>query len=127
MKILLIEPDTILANNYTDAIQQDGHSVNWQANAQAAIHQADIDRPDIIILELQLPSHNGVEFLYEFRSYPEWQDIPVIVLSLVPEESFVGGAKLFEQLGVKRFLYKPQTKLRQLLKTVKQIAEPQIA
>ncbi len=118
MKILLIEPDKILAGNYKDALEQSGHNVSWRPSAQSAIHQADSERADIVILELQLPSHNGIEFLYEFRSYPEWQDIPVIVLSLVPEESVTGGAKLFEQLGVARFLYKPQTKLRQLVSVV---------
>ncbi len=126
MNILLIEPDRILGGNYQKALEQYGHSVNWQSNAQSAIHQADAERPDVVVLELQLPAHNGVEFLYEFRSYTEWQDIPVIVLSIVSEESVTGGAKLLEQLGVVRFLYKPQTKLHQLVSAVKYL-EPALS
>lgn len=124
MNILLIEPDRILANNYRYALEQAGHSVNCQPSAQSAVHHADGERPDLVVLELQLPSHNGIEFLYEFRSYPEWRHIPVVVLSLVAEESIAGETKLLEQLGVKRFLYKPQTKLYQLVAAVNRIAEP---
>ena len=32
-------------------------------------------KPAIVMLELQLVEHSGIEFLYEFRSYPEWQRV----------------------------------------------------
>lgn len=124
MRILLIEPDKMFADNYRYVLEQAGHTVSWQPTAQSAIHQADHYKPDLIVLELQLPAHNGVEFLYELRSYPEWQQIPVIVLSLVPREAVAGSSNLLEQLGVKGFLYKPQTKLRQLIAAVDKISEP---
>lgn len=123
MKILLIEPDKMLADNYSYVLERAGHAVSWQPTAQSAIHHTDQDKPDLIILELQLPSHNGIEFLYELRSYPEWQNIPAIILSLVPQESAIGEARILKQLGVRHFLYKPQTKLQQLVRVVNRTLE----
>lgn len=124
MNILLIEPDKILADNYRQVLERAGYSVNWHKGAQTAIHSADVTKPDLVVLELQLPSHNGIEFLYEFRSYEEWRHIPVIVLSLVPEDVLTGSNnELLERLGVKKYLYKPQTKLSQLLDAVNRITE----
>jgi DNA-binding response OmpR family regulator len=118
-RVLLIEPDRLLAGTYAEALTVAGHKVVACAGAQAAILAADQKRPDAIILELQLIEHSGLEFLYELRSYPEWQNIPVIIQSGVPPTEFSDGGSLLEsELNVKTYLYKPRTSLRQLLKTV---------
>jgi DNA-binding response OmpR family regulator len=114
-RILLIEPDVILANIYSRALAQAGHTVVLAPEAQAAITLADRRAPDLVILELQLAGHNGLEFLYEFRSYPDWQNVPVLINSLVPAEEFSGSFMLRQQLGVSEYFYKPSTSLWQLL------------
>jgi two-component system cell cycle response regulator DivK len=87
--VLLIEPDRVMAEIYKRTIEADGISaVTSVSGAQAAIMAADKHRPDLVILELQLIEHSGVEFLYEFRSYSEWQAIPVLVQTMVPFSEF---------------------------------------
>src|SRR5689334_12321215 len=117
-QILLIEPDRVLAETYRQALLAGGHRVVCCASAQAGIISADQYLPDLIILELQLIEHSGIEFLYELRSYPDWQDIPVIVQTHVPPAEFSANRQLLRgQLGVRSYLYKPQTTLRELLAT----------
>lgn len=119
MIILLVEPDTVLANTYAEALQVAGHKIIYSANAQTAIFAADAQKPDAVLVELQLVSNSGIEFLYEFRSYTEWQDIPAIVISQVPPTEFLDSWQLLrEELGVVDYLYKPQTTLVKLLKSV---------
>ncbi len=117
--ILLIEPDRVLAKLYHHAIVGRGHSVVPCASAQAAVLSADQQTPDLVVLELQLIEHSGIEFLYEFRSYGEWQDIPVIAHTQVPISEFAANWQLFKQeLGIAAYLYKPTTSLRQLLANI---------
>lgn len=118
MNILLIEPDLPLAQTYTTALKSDGHQTNHVVNAQGAVHQADSRKPDLVILEIQLVGHNGLEFLYEFRSYPEWQSIPVILHTLVPHSSVQSALETLGGMGASRYLYKPQTSLQKLLLTI---------
>lgn len=114
-QILLIEPDRVLAETYRQALLAKGHTVVCCASAQAAIISADQHRPDLVILELQLIEHSGIEFLYELRSYQDWQGIPVVVHTMVPPSEFTLNRRLLrEQLGVKTYLYKPDTNLSQL-------------
>ena len=121
--ILHIEPDSLLADTYAVSLRSDGHSVETVTSAQAGIHAADQQTPELVLLELQLIEHSGVEFLYEFRSYPEWQSIPVIVLSNVPPAEFSGSQDLLmHELGVRAYQYKPQTSLRQLLTLIDELA-----
>jgi DNA-binding response OmpR family regulator len=119
MHIVLLEPDRMLAETYGQSFESEGHSVTPCASAQAAIMAADQQQPDIVILELQLIEHSGIEFLYEFRSYIDWQTVPVIVHSHVPAHEFATNSRLLsEQLGVNQYLYKPFTSLSTLLQAI---------
>jgi DNA-binding response OmpR family regulator len=123
MHVLLLEPNTLLAKTYTEAFRLAGHSVAHATGAQAAVDAADKQSPDVVVLELQLPAHSGLEFLHEFRSYPEWQDVPVVVHSLVsPVQTAVVEESLRRDLGVRAVLYKPRTSLRRLLGAVREAA-----
>jgi DNA-binding response OmpR family regulator len=114
MRIVLIEPDARLAKLYADHLQTAGNTVVKVATAQVAIHMIDVQKPDLVILELQLVSHSGVEFLYELRSYPEWQNIPVIIHTVVPQATFQRYKQQLAALGVTDYLYKPLTRLATL-------------
>lgn len=123
MKILLIEPDKKLAGIYQGALEKSGHTVSWAAHAQDAISLSDESKPNLVLLELQLAGHNGIEFLYEFRSYAEWQHVPVILLTLVTPHALTINADSMEALGVVRCLYKPATTLKQLCGVVNEQLE----
>ncbi len=118
---MLLEPDAVLANTYAGALKSRGHKTIVANTAQDAVIKADNSLPDLVICEIQLVSHSGIEFLYEFRSYPDWQTIPVIINSSVPPVEFLGSSQgLLSELGIARYLYKPNTSLRQLLRVVEE-------
>jgi DNA-binding response OmpR family regulator len=125
MHVLLLEPNTLLAQAYTQALAHAGFSVAHATSAQIAVDAADKQLPDVVVLELQLPMHSGVEFLHEFRSYAEWQQVPVIVHSALPPAQVAAVAESLQRdLGVRAMLYKPRTSLQQLLRAVReQLAE----
>lgn len=121
--ILLIESNTVLADLYTQALQHHGHSVACASGAQAAIDAADAQQPELVILELYLPEHSGLEFLHEFRSYPEWQDVPVVVHTALPPNRLGAATEaLRRDFGVCEVLYKPRTTLQVLARIVRQYA-----
>lgn len=113
--ILLIEPDHVLASNLRLALERAGHQLSWAVDAQTAISQADADTPSLVISDLFLAGRSGIEFLYEFRSYPEWQQVPVILLSSLPEGEVNLQSSGFLQLGIAKYFYKPQATLAQIV------------
>ena len=118
MNVLLLEPDKILAENYIRALTDRGHSVAWSKTAQDAISRADETCPDVVVLELQIARHNGIEFLYEFISYSEWQHIPVIILTNLSVDKVKRFKMLREELNVVEILSKTHTTIVELQKIV---------
>src|SRR5690606_29592146 len=99
MRVLFVEPDDRLASQYTLALG-DIAEVVCVPNAQLAIHAVDEFSPDVVVLELQLAAHNGVEFLYELRSYADVQNIPVILHTYVDPDRFASDEALLHELGI---------------------------
>jgi DNA-binding response OmpR family regulator len=118
--VLLIEPNSVLAQAYTQFLTHAGFVVQQATTAQAAIGLADRQTPAVVLLELQLPLHNGVEFLHEFRSYSEWLPVPVVVnTTLPPARTEVLAPALRHDLGVVDILYKPRASLDEVLRAVR--------
>lgn len=119
--ILLIEPNTLLAESYTQALQHAGHTVTHVAGAQTGIDAADKQTPDIVVTELHLPGHSGIEFLHEFRSYAEWTKVPVVLNTVLTAVQLAPAVDaLHRDLGIREVLYKPRTSLQDLVRVARE-------
>ena len=121
MNVLLIEPDQILAREYGNALVSSKIDIRVCSDAQVAIGEVDSKLPDLVVLEVLLAGHSGIEFLHEFRSYEDWGRVPVIIHSSIPEYSFGVDQKIWDKLGVIEYFYKPQTSLDQLINAIKAV------
>lgn len=75
------------------------------------------DRPGIILLDLNMPKMNGIEFLQEVKNYKEFKTIPVIVLTTSKHEK--DKVESFN-LGVSGYMVKP-VDYEQFLEIIKSI------
>lgn len=117
-RVLLLESDKLLAKVYLQSLQEAGHEVVAHHDAQVALTILDEQPIDLVVLELALAGHNGVELLYEMRSYPDWDHIPVVLHTMVPPSHPGLGRSRWKELGITAYLYKPQTSLKQLVQKV---------
>lgn len=119
--ILLVEDDQWLAQLYQDALTADAScAVLHAASAEAALDLLDKhSKIDLIILDMFLPGHNGIEFLHELASYSDINELPVIVLTSVTKNDFSMSQDRWQQYGVVQYLYKPETKPSDLLAAIK--------
>jgi DNA-binding response OmpR family regulator len=114
-RILIVDTDKILSANIRDYLRLNGHEIECCHDLQYAIDCADGACPDLVVLELLLSGRSGVEFLYEFRSYPDWQTIPVVIFTSRDLGKSMDG---FRQLNISAYHNKSSTALRDLARTV---------
>lgn len=116
--VLLVDPDVQTAEIIKEFIESGGLvQVFTASSAQDGIHVADEHAPDLVILELAIPRHNGYAFLHEFRSYADWAKVPVIVHShLAADEAAMSTS--WKTLGAVEYFYKPTTTLKKLKTSV---------
>lgn len=115
INILLVEDnagDVILVK---EAIKECGiscnlYTVNDGEEAMFFLFQqgnfSDVPRPDIILLDLNLPKMGGIEVLKKVKKIPQFQTIPIIVLTTSSSVFDINGA--YEN-SANCFLTKPLT------------------
>lgn len=120
-KILLVEDDAWLADLYKDILATDANvNVVVASNSADALAQLDAHSDvDLVLLDMFLPDHNGIEFLHEMASYSDINHLPVIILSSVYQHDFAMSDERWRHYGVVNYLYKPRTKPADLLAAVK--------
>lgn len=111
----------MLRRLYEQAIEAVGYQVTTCADAQEAIHACETRTPDCIVMELQLKLHGGFEFIYELRTYVDWQNIPIILHTFVPPRELQSRQGSLNKLGVVNMCYKPETSMQKLLQVIEDV------
>ena len=107
--ILLVEDDSVDAMTVKRAMRdlQVNHSVINSVNGEEAMKyltSPDTEKPFVILLDLNMPKMNGIEFLKVMKAHPELKTIPVIVLTTSKEQRDILDS--FE-LGASGYMVKP--------------------
>ena len=84
LRILCVEDDPQMRSFLLAQLRARGHQVQTVRDGAQAIDQAAIFEPELVLLDLALPTLDGLAFLRRLR---EWSKAPVIVLSARDEES----------------------------------------
>ena len=79
--VLLVEDDEPTREMMRALLTREGWAVREAVNGRDALEQIQASRPDLILLDLMMPEMDGFEFAQRLRERPEWQAIPVIVLT----------------------------------------------
>src|SRR6185437_5255036 len=79
--VLIVDDDEIIRRQMRNAVEQDGWSAIEAENGQVALASLASALPQAIILDLMMPEMDGFEFLSEFRRHPEWQDLPILIVT----------------------------------------------
>jgi CheY-like chemotaxis protein len=80
-RVLVVEDDSPLAHLYCTALALRGVGAVRAADGMSALRSVEQERPDVIVLDLMLPSVNGWTVLRELGANPSTQDIPIVVVT----------------------------------------------
>lgn len=79
--ILVVEDDTATREMYRQALAASGYRTITAADGLGALRFIEGDRPDVVVLDLMLPTVGGHDVYRELRAHPETCEIPVIVVT----------------------------------------------
>jgi CheY-like chemotaxis protein len=103
--ILIIEDDTALGEILSQKLRQEEFDVTLVADGGQGLQQITALKPDLVLLDIILPTMNGYEILEAHQKDPAIADIPVIVISNSGQPVEINRALA---LGIKDYLVKAQ-------------------
>jgi len=116
-KIAIIEDDPVINQMYRMKFEANGFEVQLADNGKRGVAMVEEMKPDLILLDLQMPNMNGAEALEEIRKHDWGKSIPVIVLTNLGEEE---APKSLKDLGIHSYIVKADFTPSQVVSHVKE-------
>jgi DNA-binding response OmpR family regulator len=116
-RILVIDDDKILCLGIDIRLKANDYNPCFAHDAESALSSALSETPDLIILDIGLPGHDGYFVMQSFNSFPTLVDVPLIVLTGL--DGFTHQRRC-RDAGANRFFQKPVTNLR-LMTAIRQL------
>ncbi len=115
IKAVVIDDARFMRKLITGLLNEEGFETIEFENPVKALAEIDSIRPDIILVDYEMPEMNGIEFIQEFK--PALKDIPTIMLTTVKD---INLALKAIRMGASDFLNKPFEK-EELIHIIKKI------
>jgi CheY-like chemotaxis protein len=121
-KIMVVEDETLLLTAITKKMQVTGLEVVPCVSGQQAIDYLNGSEglPDAVWLDYYLKDMNGLAFMQELKTKPEWAAIPVIVVSNSASPDKVNNMLA---LGAKKYLLKAEYRLDEIIAMIDSFIE----
>lgn len=120
MKVLVVEDDSVLNETLLYNLQREGYNAQSAADAEHALRLFHSENPDLVLLDVMLPSRSGFELCRLIR---EKSQTPIIFLTAkADEDDRVAGL----DLGADDYIVKPfsMKELMARVRTVMRRADP---
>lgn len=118
-RIMIIDDDDLVLKIVAKLLQKEGYTVLSGSNGRDAMHiiQQTKEKINLIITDIMMPYSSGFEVISTLKKDPQYQHIPVIIITSNGNESAITEAY---KLGVEDFLKKPLLP-KELLARVKKV------
>ncbi|QDS89405.1 Phosphate regulon transcriptional regulatory protein PhoB [Rosistilla ulvae] len=87
IKVLVVEDDLSVAEVLVYNLKKEGFEVSRALDGRDALNQARLKLPDLVILDVMLPSLNGLEVCRTLRAGEDTKNISILMLTAKSEDS----------------------------------------
>ncbi len=104
-KVILVVDDSSTVRKFVSvSLSMQGFKVITAGDGMDALEKLPAEKPDLIITDLNMPNMDGFEFIRTLRENPDYQDIPVIILTSLSDKT---NKELGLKSGAHSYLIKP--------------------
>jgi two-component system KDP operon response regulator KdpE len=83
-RVLVVDDEPGVRTSVRRGLQIQGYEVEVAADGQEGVEKARSWKPDVILMDLAMPTMGGISAIHLIRT---WSTVPIIVLSVMGEES----------------------------------------
>jgi len=102
--VLIVEDNELNMKLFRDLLEAHGYKTVEARTGPEALKKADEHRPDLILMDIQLPEYSGLEVTQKIKDNAELADIPVIAVTAF---AMKGDEERIRQGGCEDYIAKP--------------------
>ena len=103
-KILVVDDDDTILVIFRTYLTKDGHTIETAMDGDEGLIKAGAFKPDLILLDINMPNMSGFEVAKQLKENPETKDFPIFMMTSLKQEANI---KKGYALGIDDYLTKP--------------------
>ena len=103
-KILAVDDEQEILNLFETFLRFKGYEISTVTNAKDCLDRLSKEKPDLLLLDLNMPGINGLQLLEMLRTSKTSSSLPIVIISARGDESNIRKAG---KLGCDNFIVKP--------------------
>ncbi len=115
-RILYVEDNEMNRKIVRDLLKRTTYQLSEAHDGEAGVEKAIAERPDLILMDVQLPKMSGIDATRRLRAAPETAGIPILVITSF---ALSGDEQKAKDAGATGYLAKPYSPF-DLLKLIRQ-------
>lgn len=116
MRVLVADDEKPIVKVLTEKLTEEGFIVDQAYDGEEALKKVEEGKPDLILLDIIMPKLDGSGVYRKLKENPATKDIPVIILTNLPEEK---KPEVFGDLTETPYLVKVDYSLDEVVSQVK--------
>ena len=96
-KVLVVDDDDNVRKVVSKLVEINGYKAIVAKHGIEGMSKVREDRPDLIILDILMPKESGVRMYHELKTDESFKNIPVIMLSAIPQKSFLKSQRVLDE------------------------------
>lgn len=101
-KILVVDDEREIRGLLSDFLTEEGYRVILATNGAEAMGLAEIENPEVILLDINMPGIDGIEVCKRLKAQEQTQFIPIIIITALEDSGFIAYLE-----GADDFISKP--------------------
>lgn len=119
-KILVADDSNMMLQIAKMNLEKAGHSVIPASDGNEAVQKAQSEKPDLILLDAEMPEMDGWEAAETISKNPQTASIPILMCT---GHDLADEQEELKRVGAKGFITKPYQTV-QMLEKIKQVLSP---
>lgn len=108
-KILVVEDNELNLRLFCDLLRAHGYEADPVRDGREAVERARAFRPDLVIMDIQLPHISGLELIEQLKADAELKAIPIMAVTAYAAK---GDEERIREAGAEGYVSKPISVIR---------------
>ena len=103
-RVLIVDDNAMNVTVAQVVLSADGFDIESAADADEAVHKIDLFRPDLILMDIQLPGVDGLELTRRLKAEPSTRQIVIVAFTAFAMQ---GDEEKIRAAGCNGYISKP--------------------
>ena len=103
-KVLIVDDSLSVRSSLSQLVSDGGYSVVTAKDGLEAVNMLEVENPDMVLTDLEMPRMNGLDLASYIRHSNQWSQLPIVMIT---SRTMAKHREQASKVGISQYITKP--------------------